>query len=86
MHLFIELLFLCLTLSYINSTMPNTIQLDMAAVQEKPWYHQSQIPQVTILAGTILAGLPQVGAVHLVHIEFNLCMIRNKQLLHPMGL
>lgn len=81
MHLFIELLFLCLTLSYINSTMPNTIQLDMAAVQEEPWYHQSQIPQVTILA-----GWPQVGAAHLAHIEFNLCMIRNKQLLRAMGL
>lgn len=74
-------LFLCLTLSYINSTMPNTIQLDMEAVQEEPWYHQSQIPQVTILA-----GWPQVGAVHLAHIEFNLCMIRNKQLLRAMGL
>lgn len=43
----------CLTLYHVfDSTMRNTIPLDMAAVQEEPWSHQtSQYPQVTILAG-----------------------------------
>lgn len=64
--------------------MPNTIQHDMAAIPKEQWYHHQtgRIPQVTILA-----GWPQVvGAVHPLHIEFNLFTRPDKQLLHATDL
>jgi hypothetical protein len=92
MYLYIEFLLLCQQNRVINhivniifvfnSNMPNTIQLDMKAIREEPWYHQaSQITQVTILAGWL-----QMGPVHLPRIEVNLCMRLDNQLLRVMGL